>query len=95
MLEAGLLTGIAACWVLARFNLKRIAGYAPFWDIAISGLLAWLFIGTYAGMLTGILAGLFVSAFLTVIRKTAGYEQVKLVREDDEIVAKPRWIRIK
>jgi hypothetical protein len=95
MLEAAILTGIAACWVLSRFNLRRVAGYAAFWDIAISGLLAFLFVGTYAGMLTGVLAGLFVSMFLTVIRKTAGYEQIRFVREDGEVVAKPRWKRIK
>ena len=95
MLEAAVLTGVAICWVLARFNLRRIAGYAAFWDVAISGLLAFVFIGTYAGMMTGIFAGLFVSAFLTIIRKTAGYEQIRLVREDDEVIAKPRWQRIK
>jgi thiamine transporter ThiT len=95
MLEAAILTGIAACWVLSRFNLRRVAGYATFWDIAISSLLAFLFVGTYAGMLTGILAGLFVSMFLTVIRKTAGYEQIRFIREDDEAIAKPRWTRIK
>jgi hypothetical protein len=75
MLEAAILTGIGACWILSRFNLRRVAGYAAFWDVAISGLLAFLFVGT--------------------IRKTAGYEQVRFVREDGEIVAKPRWKRIK
>jgi hypothetical protein len=91
MLEAGVLTAIGIIWILSRFNLKRIAGYATFWDITITGVVAWLFVGTYAGMMTGMLAGICVSAFLTVIGRVAGKERLRLVRHKDEVIARPRW----
>ncbi len=92
MLEAGFLTAVGIIWLLCRFNLKRIAGYASFWDIAISGSLAFIFVGTYAGMVTGIFAGVIVSLFLTVIRKFFGYEKYEIVRKEGETVGKPRWV---
>jgi len=95
MLEAALLTGIGVCWILSRMNLRRVAGYALFWDIAITGLLTFLFIGTFAGMVTGMAAGVFVSAFLTIVKKTAGAERLTLVRRDDEAIAKLRWREVK
>ena len=61
MLEAGLLTAIGIIWILSRLNLRRVAGYALFWDVGLTALLTWLFVGTYAGMVTGMLAGVIVS----------------------------------
>lgn len=95
MIEAGLITALGVIWILSRMNLKRVAGYALFWDVAISGLLAFLFIGTYAGMMTGILAGVVVSLFLTMVKKTAGAERIRLVRYQGETFAKPRWRPVK
>ena len=91
MLESALLTGIGVCWILSRMNLRRVAGYALFWDVMITGGLTFLFIGTYAGMVTGMAAGVFVSAFLTVVKRTAGAERLALIRKDGEAVAKVRW----
>lgn len=95
MLEAGILTAIGIIWILSRFNLRRIAGYATFWDISITALVAWLFVGTYAGMMTGMLAGLMVSAFLTIVGRTAGKERLRLERRRGETVARPRWREVK
>jgi len=92
MIEAGFLTAIGIIWLLCRFRLKRIAGYAAFWDILISAGLATIFIGTFAGMVTGIFAGVIVSVFLTVIRKFAGYERLEIARLPNEKVGKPRWV---
>lgn len=91
VMEPAVLTAIGIIWILCRFNLKRIAGYATIIDIGLFALLAWIFMGTYAGMITGIIAGVFVSAFLTTIKKIVGAERIKLVRYEDEVVAKPRW----
>jgi hypothetical protein len=95
MLEAALLTAIGVIWILSRMNLRRVAGYALFWDVSIFALLTWLFIGTYAGMVTGMAAGVVVSLFLTGVRNTAGAERLALIRHDDEVVARVRWKRIK
>ena len=94
MLEAAILTGIGVCWILSRFNLRRVAGYASFWDIAVTGTLSFLFIGTYAGMVTGMAAGVLVSAFLTVVGRTAGKERLKLRRRKGDAVAKLYWTEV-
>jgi hypothetical protein len=95
MLEGGLITAIGVIWILSRMNLKRVAGYALAWDVFITGGLTWLFIGTYAGMVTGMFAGVIVSVFLTGVKKTLGAERLKLVRHTDEAVPKLRWKDIK
>lgn len=91
MLEAGLLTAVGICWILSRFNLKRVAGYAITWDVGLFVLLTWMFVGTYAGMVTGMFAGVLVSAFITGVKRTVGAERLKLVRLDNEAIARPRW----
>ena len=91
MLEAGLLTAIGIIWILSRMNLKRIAGYIMFWDIALTTGLAFIFVGTYAGLMTGILAGVIISAFLTIVKKTIGAERLSLVRRKDEALPRVKW----
>ena len=93
--KSAVLTGIGIIWILSRMNLRRIAGYALFWDVAISAGLAFVFVGTYAGMVTGVAAGVLVSLFLSVVKKVAGAERVKLVRRENEVIAKPRWREVK
>lgn len=95
MLEASILTAIGAIWILSRLNLKRVAGYALFWDVAITGLFTWMFIGTYAGMVTGMAAGVIVSLFLTIIKKTAGAERLVVHRKEGESVPRVRWQEVK
>jgi len=95
MLEAGLLTAIGVIWILCRMNLRRVAGYALPVDVLITGVLTWLFIGTYAGMVTGMFAGVIVSVFLTGVKKTVGAERLKLVRNTDEAIPRLRWKDIK
>jgi len=95
MLEAGLITAIGAIWILSRMNLKRIAGYALAWDVGITALLTFLFIGTYAGMVTGMFAGVIISLFLTIVKRTAGAERLGLERHKDEAVPRLRWKDVK
>jgi len=91
MIEAAVLTALGAIWILSRFNLRRVAGYATFWDVTTAGLFTWMFVGTYAGMVTGLAASVIVSAFLTIVGRTAGKERLKLERHEGEAIAKPRW----
>lgn len=91
MLEAALLTGIGVIWILSRMNLRRVAGYALFWDVTTAAVLSFLFIGTYAGMVTGMAAAVLVSAFLTIVKKTMGAERLKLDRKEDEAYPRLRW----
>lgn len=94
MLEAGLITAAGIIWLLCRMNLKRVAGYALLWDVGLTVLLTFLFIGTYAGMVTGMLAAVIISVFLTSVKKTIGAERLKLIRKADEAIPRVRWKRI-
>lgn len=91
MLEASVLTAMGIIWILSRMNLRRVAGYALFWDVTTSGLLAWLFIGTYAGMVTGLAAGVLVSTFLTIVKAVAGAERLKLERKKEDALPRLVW----
>ena len=95
MLEAGLLTALGVIWILSRMNLKRVAGYALAWDVSITALLTFIFIGTYAGMVTGMFAGLIVSMFLTGVKKTMGAERLALQRNKDQAMPRLRWKEVK
>jgi hypothetical protein len=95
MLEAAILTALGVIWILSRMNLRRVAGYALFWDVGLTALLTFLFIGTYAGMVTGMFAGLIVSVFLTIVKKTAGAERLTLVHSKKEKYPRLRWKDIK
>jgi hypothetical protein len=91
MLEAGLITAIGVIWLLSWMNLRRVAGYGFAWDIIITFVLTWLFIGTYAGMVTGMFAAAIVSVFLRLIRKVAGAERLHFSRKDDHVLPRARW----
>ncbi len=95
MFEAAILTGIGVIWILSRMNLKRVAGYSLFWDVTTMAILTWMFIGTYAGMVTGMMAGVIVSAFLTIVKKKNGAERLGLHRSSDEVYPRVRWKEVK
>ncbi len=95
MFEAALGTAVAFIFLFSYFGFKRVAGYAWLVDIAIFALCIYLFKGTYAGMMTGIFAGIIISVFLKSIRKTVGYEKVKLVRYEGKLVPEFTWKDIK
>ena len=95
MLEAGLLTAIGVIWILCRMNLKRVAGYALAWDVGLTAGLAFIFVGTYAGMVTGIFAGVIVSVFLTGVKKTVGAERLGLSRNKNDALPRVHWKDVK
>ena len=95
MFEAALGTAITFILLMFYFDIKKIAGYAWVVDVAVFGLLLWLFKGTYAGMMTGMLAGLIITFFLRGVRKSIGYKKVKLHRAHGKLVPMPRWVEEK
>ncbi len=95
MFEAALGTAIAFIFLFSYLGFKRVAGYAWLVDIALFALLLYLFNGTYAGMMTGIFAGICISVFLKSIRKTVGFEKVKMVRYEGKLVPEFKWEEIR
>lgn len=95
MFEAGVITAIGVIWLLSWMNLKRVAGYGFAWDVIITAVLTWMFIGTYAGMVTGMFAAAIVSVFLRFVKKYIGAERVVLERKDDDILPRAKWKTVK
>lgn len=93
MIEAGVISALALFLVLARFNLRRICGYRTPVDVIATSLFVWMFIGTYAGMMTGILAGTCVSLMLNIMAKLYGYERARFIRKQGNLVPSIVWIR--
>lgn len=91
MVEAGLVSALGIILLMLRFNIKRIAGHAAFFDVTVSGLLVWMFVGTYAGMMTGLFAGVIVSAFLHLIKLSVGTERLVLRRKKGRLLPFLRW----
>lgn len=94
MIEAGLISALGAFFILMRFNIRRVAGYATLIDIAVTTLFVFMFIGTYAGMMTGIFAGVIVSLMLNLIRMAVGYERGHLRRKHGHILPSLVWVRV-
>ena len=92
MIEAGLISAIGLFFILCRFNLRRICGYATLVDVVATAAFVLMFMGTYAGMMTGIFAGVLVSLTLNVIRTLYGYDRAKLIRGTGNLMPSLVWI---
>ena len=92
MIEAGLISALGLIIVMCRFNLRRICGYATLVDILATCAFVWMFIGTYAGMMTGIFAGVIVSLTLNMFRTVYGYDRARLVRRSGDLMPSLRWV---
>lgn len=76
MLLPGILSGLGIIVILMQFDYRKVLGYALFFDIVSTCLLAYIFLGTYSGMMAGIAGGLFVSASLRISKKFLGYKKL-------------------
>lgn len=91
MVEAGLISAIGIILLLMRFDIRKVTGYAAFADVTISGVLVWMFIGTYAGMMTGLFAGVLVSLYLHMMKRIVGAKRLAFIRYKGELVPRVRW----
>ena len=78
MLLAGVISASAMIFLLLKLPLKRVCGYDFFIDVGFTFLLAWMFAGTYSGMMAAIIGGAIVSVFLFLAKKINGYEKLQL-----------------
>jgi hypothetical protein len=93
MIEAGLISAIGLFFILCRFNMRRICGYATLVDIICTIGFCVIFLGTYAGMMTGIFAGVCVSVVLNLMRALWGYEKARLIRRSGALLPSLVWVR--
>lgn len=73
----GLISALGMILIIIKLDIQKIAGYDLWVDIAFTGLLAYLFAGTYSGMVAAMIAGIIVSAFLFISKKLYGYKRLQ------------------
>ena len=95
MFEAAIGTAGAFILLFGYIGYKKVAGYAILVDITCFALCIYMFMGTYAGMMTGIFAGAIISLFLKTIIRTVGAERLKPVRYEGDVLPTLRWEDIK
>ncbi len=95
MFEAAI--GTAVCFILlfGYLGYKRVAHFALIVDVAIFAFCIYIFMGTYAGMMTGIIAGVIISLFLKLVRRSVGTEKPTLVRYEGDLMPTWTWEEIK
>lgn len=93
MIEAGFIAALGLLIVLARFNLRRILGYKTLVDVVATTFFCWIFIGTYAGMMTGLFAGVIVSLTLNALDALFGHERARLRRQRGRLLPSLSWHR--
>jgi Na+(H+)/acetate symporter ActP len=91
MFESAIGTALTFIFLFTYIGIRRVAGYAWVVDISVFALCIWLFKGTYAGMMTGMLSGLIITLFLKAIRRTIGYEVLRLKRDSGRLLPRMRW----
>ena len=65
----GLLTAVGFAIILTKISLEFFAKYHIQTDVIISASLAYLFAGTFSGLVTAAVASIFLSLFLFVSHK--------------------------
>ena len=93
MLVQGLFAAIMVIWLLSYFGMRRIFGYALFFDVVITLGLMYAFKGSYAGLMTGVFAGIIVSATLRLGGNLFGRERARFIRRSGDILPSLVWVR--
>lgn len=94
MIFAGLLSALGLLVLIFKFGVRRIIAYDIPIDICVTGLLMFLFAGTYSGMIAAMVGGLIVSITLFVMKKTMYREELKVVKISKFPYRKIRWIEV-
>jgi|TARA_B110000091_G_C13731081_1_gene439084 membrane protein CcdC involved in cytochrome C biogenesis len=95
MITAGLLSALGLLFLIFKFGIRRVIAYDIPIDIVVTGLLMYLFAGTYSGMLAAMIAGLIVSVTLFAMKKTMYREELKVVKTSTFPYRAMRWIGVK
>lgn len=94
MLMQGFIAALTFLWLLSYLPMRRVFGYALFFDITITGILMVMFTGSYAGMMTAVIAGMMLSMFLRLGRWALGAERLTLKRRKQEVIPSVVWRKV-
>ena len=93
MIVQGFIAALTFVWLLSYLPIRRVFGYALFFDITITAILMFMFAGSYAGMMTAVIAGMMLSAFLRLGGWVFGVERLTLRRRKREVIPSFVWRR--
>jgi membrane protein CcdC involved in cytochrome C biogenesis len=94
MITAGLLSALGLLFLIFKFGVRRAITYDIPLDIAATGLLMFLFAGTFGGMMVAMVGGLVVSITLFVMKKTMVREELMFVKTKKFPYRQLRWIEV-
>jgi len=80
MIMAGLISAAGILFLLFKFGVRRVISFDIPIDIATTGLLMFLFAGTFGGMMAAMVGGLSISIILFIMKKTMNREELMLVK---------------
>ena len=63
------LTALAFFIIMTKIGIRKFLKYHWQSDVLISGILTFLFVGTFTGMTVGLIAGIFISFFLSIAKR--------------------------
>jgi membrane protein CcdC involved in cytochrome C biogenesis len=94
MIIAGLLSAVGLLFLIFKFGVRRAITYDIPLDVACTGLLMFLFAGTFGGMFAAMVGGLVISITLFVMKKTMTREQLMFVKTKKFPYRTLRWIEV-
>jgi len=94
MIFAGMLSALGLLFLIFKFGIRRVIAYDIPIDVTVTGLLMFLFAGTYSGMIAAMVGGLIVSVTLFVMKKTMYREELKIVRISKFPYRSVRWMGV-
>jgi|TARA_A200000159_G_C7170139_1_gene275059 hypothetical protein len=94
MILAGLLSAAGLLFLIFKFGVRRAISFDIPIDIACTGLLMFLFAGTFGGMFTAMIGGLVISVTLFVMKKTMTREVLMYVKTKKFPYRAFRWVEV-
>jgi membrane protein CcdC involved in cytochrome C biogenesis len=94
MIIAGLLSAVGLLFLIFKFGVRRAITYDIPLDVACTGLLMFLFAGTFGGMFAAMVGGLVISITLFVMKKTMTREQLMFVKTKKFPYRTLRWVEV-
>ena len=95
MITAGLLSALGLLFLIFKFGVRRAISFDIPIDIAATGLLMFLFAGTFGGMMAAMVGGLIISITLFVMKRTMTREVLTVVKVSKFPYRALRWVEVK
>ncbi len=72
IITLSIMSAIAFIIILHKIGIRNFTRHSILTDIVLSGILTFLFIGTYSGMVIALGAGIFISLYLFIAKWLLG-----------------------